>query len=169
MGLGSNRRYVKFWKLCLKYSVVLCSYPSFHSGNEEMDQSMLWKLEHYQQKIISFSKGSFDRFKFCHARQRSTQIVFSSCQNGLCVQKSLREQQFSKSFLYFNSSFLKCLYSLGFLSKLQKLDLGFDFWHLFTCLFSRCPQWHFSLSRLRNADNRAGDSYNCKAKEEVHG
>lgn len=37
MGLGSNRRYVKFWKLCLKYSVVLCTYPSFYSGNKEMD------------------------------------------------------------------------------------------------------------------------------------
>lgn len=37
MGLGSNRRYVEFWKLYLKYPVVLCSYPTFYSGNEEMD------------------------------------------------------------------------------------------------------------------------------------
>lgn len=109
--------------------------------------------------------------------------MFSSCWNGLCVQKSchyLKELQ-----LHFpglpppapHSSFLlTCLYSLGFISKLQKLDLCFHFFHflgcelchLFTYLFSSCPQWHFSLSHLRYANNRAGNTCNCKAEEKVH-
>lgn len=110
--------------------------------------------------------------------------VFSSCWNGLCVQKSchyFRERQLSFpglffSFFFLSSFILKCLCSFGFISKLQKLDLGFHFFfflgcelcHLFTYLFSSCPQWHFSLSHLRYANNRAGNTCNCKAEEKVH-
>lgn len=36
IGFGSNRRCVNFYELYLKYSVALCSYPSFYLGNEKI-------------------------------------------------------------------------------------------------------------------------------------
>lgn len=51
MGLGSNRRYVKFSELYLKYSMSLCSYSSFYIGNEKIDLGVLCKLKQYHQRI----------------------------------------------------------------------------------------------------------------------
>lgn len=64
MGLGSSRRYVKFWKLYLKYSVVLCIIPHFTQEMKKWTRACYGNFSSISKKSCLCQGEACDRFKF---------------------------------------------------------------------------------------------------------